>query len=467
MVVPPGVAAGHPATVEVGIRVLQAGGSAADAAVAAALAACVSESILTGLGGGGFATHFDASTGEVTCLDFFCAAPGLDGDIKARPMKPINVQFGEVFIPYGIGGASVAVPGVAAGCGEIHSRWGRLPWAEVVAPVVTLAARGVPMSGAHAEILPWLVEAMLPDQGRSAYAPSDVLLQAGDLLFHPGLADALAELAELGPQVLYTGKLAELMVDLVRGDGGALGPADLAGYQVLEVPVRTAQLGEYTICGRQDLNQAISTIASLPTDLSTMDREQSAIALATALQRGSQTDGFGDTTNVTVVDRDGNACVITTTLGMGAGLWLPGYGLHLNSMLGEEDLIIGELSPGDRIGSMMCPMVALDADGRLRMAIGSAGAARIRSALMGTLIGTLINGKDVPAAVSAARMHAVAEVVHLEPGYPPEIAETLRQAGFEVLQWGKKSHYFGGVSAIATSGAAGDPRRDGAATLLT
>ena len=101
-----GVAAGHPATAEVGLRTLAAGGSAADAAVAAMLACCVAESILTGIGGGGFATYFDAATGRVTCLDFFCSVPGLDDDLKAEPMVPIEVSFGEVPMSYMIGGAS-------------------------------------------------------------------------------------------------------------------------------------------------------------------------------------------------------------------------------------------------------------------------------------------------------------------------------------------------------------------------
>src|SRR5688572_29049238 len=184
MVVPPGVAAGHPATVEMGIRTLERGGTAADAAVAATLGACVAESIFTGLGGGGFATYYEAATRRVTCLDFFCAAPGLDGDRKAGLMRPIAVKFGEVPLPYEIGGSSVAVPGVAAGCGEIHARWGRLPWADVVEPVALLAHEGVTVPSAHAATLPALLEAMLLDQGAAAYAPHGVPLGPGDRLYH-------------------------------------------------------------------------------------------------------------------------------------------------------------------------------------------------------------------------------------------------------------------------------------------
>src|SRR4051794_32522670 len=83
-----GVAASHPATARAGLQVLRDGGTAADAAVAAVLACCVAETIFTGLGGGGFATYFEAATGTVTCLDFFCAVPGLDGDTTPGPMLP-------------------------------------------------------------------------------------------------------------------------------------------------------------------------------------------------------------------------------------------------------------------------------------------------------------------------------------------------------------------------------------------
>jgi Gamma-glutamyltransferase len=79
-----GVAAGHLATAKVGVEMLAAGGTAADAAVAATLASCVAETLLTGIAGGGYATYYDAATGAVTCLDFFVAVPGLDGDVT-RP----------------------------------------------------------------------------------------------------------------------------------------------------------------------------------------------------------------------------------------------------------------------------------------------------------------------------------------------------------------------------------------------
>ncbi|MGH8792478.1 MAG: gamma-glutamyltransferase, partial [Stackebrandtia sp.] len=137
-----GVAAGHPATTRAGLTALDAGGNAADAAVAAVMASCAAESIMTGLGGGGFATHYDSASGQVTCLDFFVAVPGVDGGGASASPTPIEVSFGGVPLEFSIGAASVAVPGVPAGCAALHRRFGRLPWSEVLAEAIRVAEEG-------------------------------------------------------------------------------------------------------------------------------------------------------------------------------------------------------------------------------------------------------------------------------------------------------------------------------------
>lgn len=462
-----GVAAGHPATAEVGLRTLAAGGSAADAAVAAMLACCVSESILTGIGGGGFATYYDAATSTATCLDFFCAVPGLDADLKPDAMVPIEVSFGDVPMNYMIGGASVAVPGVPAGAGEVHRRWGRLPWHRVVEPAITLAASGVLLPAAQARTLVSVAPALVPGEGAEIYAPGGRLLQGGDLLHHPGLDESLALLADQGPASFYTGQIGALTVEAVRDAGGCLGPADLAAYRVANVPVARARLAGNTVSARLDLNNTIATIAGLPARLATMRRGRRAVALAKALLDHGR-GRLGDTSNISVVDTDGNACVITLTLGIGSGIWVPGHGIHLNSMLGEGELITGEASPGSRMVSNMCPLVVVDSHGGLVLAAGSAGASRIRTALVSTLIHVLVDGKSTAEAIAAPRFHPVAgelpeatAVVHAEPGYPEEELTALAAADFVVNQWDHVSHYFGGVSAVGRAGSAGDPRRGG------
>ncbi|MDP9799088.1 gamma-glutamyltranspeptidase/glutathione hydrolase [Catenuloplanes nepalensis] len=463
--VPPAVAAGHPATAEAGLRALAAGGTAADAAVAAVLASAATESIFTGLGGGGFAIWYDAATRDVTCLDFFCAVPGLDGDVTAGEMMPTEVAFGAVPVTYSIGGASVAVPGVPAGTGEVHRRWGTLPWSRVVEPATLLARTGVPLPAEHAHTLIGCGPALSYGAGEVVYRPEGRYLNAGERLFHPGLEAAMTELADEGPSVFYTGRFAKLMVDAVRATGGALGPADLAAYRVRELPVHQAPLAGQRVLARHDLNRLVATIGTLPAGLATLPRPDRAVAVARALaDPGPQR--LGDTTNVAAVDAHGNACVITTTLGLGAGVWLPGLGVHLNSMLGEAELVTAGLAPGSRMSSMMCPLVVLDDAGGLVLAGGSAGASRIRTALIHTLIATLIDGLDMPAAIARPRFHVVGDEVHAEAGVPEDELAAMEAAGLPVNRWDHLSHYFGGTSAIGRSGAAADPRRGGIAALL-
>ena len=184
-----GVAAAHPATAEVGCRSCETGGTAADAAVAAVLTCCVAETIYTGLGGGGFATYFDAATGEVTCLDFFVSVPGTDGDRQPGPMVAVDVFFGGVPQVYSIGGASVAVPGVPAGCGEVHRRWGRLPWEDVVAPAAALARTGVVLPAAQARTLVSCAPALAYGEGAACYTPNGKLLRGRRPAVPPGPGD--------------------------------------------------------------------------------------------------------------------------------------------------------------------------------------------------------------------------------------------------------------------------------------
>ncbi|GIE96177.1 gamma-glutamyltransferase [Paractinoplanes rishiriensis] len=460
--IPAGVSASHPATARAGLQVLRDGGTAGDAAVAAVLACCVAETIFTGLGGGGFATYFDAATGEVTCLDFFTAVPGLDDDCRAGPMIAVDVFFGGLPQVYSIGGASVGVPGVPAGCGEVHRRWGRLPWAEVVSPAISLAKTGVPTPEAHARTLDACAPALAWGEGAAVYTPNGRRLAGGDLLFHPGLATALDALALNGPSIFYTGDFAPIVVDTVRRAGGVLGPRDLAEYRVLETPVDHAELGGYRVRARHDLNRTVDTIGGLPADLT---RPHRAPGVAAAL-RDQGRQRIGDTTNISVVDPDGNACVITTTLGLGSGVWLPGLGINLNSMLGEGELITDDMRPGRRMSSNMCPLVVIDPDGRLAVAAGSAGASRIRTALIDTLLGVLIDGLDMTEAIARPRFHVVDDTVHAEFGYPRAELAALDQAGWRIKQWPDLNHYFGGVTAVGQAGAAGDPRRAGVGLLL-
>jgi gamma-glutamyltranspeptidase/glutathione hydrolase len=173
----------------------------------------------------------------------------------------------------------------------------------------------------------------------------------------------------------------------------------------------------------------------------------------------------GDTTNISVVDHDGNACALTSSLGLGSGDFIPGFDLHLNSMLGEADLLRGRLEPGARMQSMMAPLLAFD-DG-LSLVAGAAGGTRLRTALITVVAGILDEGLAAADAVERPRFHASPDVINAEPGVDEAALETLQARGLNVRRWQAPHHYFGGVSVVSRAGAAGDPRRSGTASTAS
>jgi gamma-glutamyltranspeptidase/glutathione hydrolase len=199
-------------------------------------------------------------------------------------------------------------------------------------------------------------------------------------------------------------------------------------------------------------------LSGVPAALARLDPAGGPDALLAALE---SSDADGDTTNLTVVDAEGNACVVTTSLGLGSGDWLPGLDLHLNSMLGEADLLRGTLEPGARVGSMMAPTLAFDGDG-LELAIGAAGGTRLRTALLAVATAVLHDGLEMQAAVDLPRFHPAGEVVNAEPGVDEAWLASLETAGRVVRRWPARHHYFGGVSAVGRRGGGADPRRSGA-----
>src|SRR5215210_5000721 len=155
------VAAGHPATTAAGVEILEEGGSAADAVVAAVLASCVAETVMTGLLGGGHAVYFDAASGRARNLDCFVAVPGIGADSQSGgELLELDVPFGAELVHYAVGPASCGVPGLAAGLGALWREYGRLPWATLTSPALELARRGVDFPPAHAACLAMLAPVM-------------------------------------------------------------------------------------------------------------------------------------------------------------------------------------------------------------------------------------------------------------------------------------------------------------------
>jgi gamma-glutamyltranspeptidase/glutathione hydrolase len=455
------VAAGHPATVEAGVEILEAGGSAADAAVAASLASCVAETVMTGLLGGGHGVHYDAAAGRAANLDCFVAVPGLGAERREVQLLELDVPFGAELVHYAVGPASCGVPGLPAGLEALWREHGRLEWARLVEPALRLARDGVEFPPAHAACLEMLAAVMTMDEGARIYSPRGSLLAAGERLEQPGLVRTLELVADEGARSVYDGSIAAALLELVEERGGLLTRADLAAYEARwDEPVELDYAGMRFLT-RAGLSGLPETLARLP-QLRGRPEPERVLALAGALDGDER---VGETTNLVTLDADGNACVLTTSLGLGSGDFVPGLDLHLNSMLGEADLVRGELEPGERMGSMMAPSLALDGD-RVALAAGAAGGTRLRSALVQVVAGVLAEGLAPQDAVDRPRVHPAAGRAQLEPGFEEETVAALETAGYAVRIWPARHHYFGGVSLVTPSGSAGDPRRSGGSAVL-
>ena len=284
--------------------------------------------------------------------------PGLGGQ-RAGSGVEIEVIFVGQKMPYEIGPATVAVPGVPAGAHHLWRTWGRLRWAEVVEPGLE-ASYGTPFPETHARLLPRVAAAMAVGDGSIVYRRADgSYLQAGDPLRHPDHHRAY-ELLISDPTSFYHGAYADALVRAVA-DGGALEQA--GSGRLLGDRVRRRARSGWTA---SPCTPAVMILTTCSARMAAVSRAvpgdprtdpASARGLVEALRAPDQRT---ETTNIVAVDDQGDGCAITTSLGLGSGVWVDGYGVHLNSMIGEGELIRGLSEPGVRMGSMMSPLVALD-----------------------------------------------------------------------------------------------------------
>ena len=185
------------------------------------------------------------------------------------------------------------------------------------------------------------------------------------------------------------------------------------------------------------------------------------------------TDRLGSTTHLVAMDAGGLCASVTCSNGTGSGMVVPGTGVHLNNMLGEEDLNplgFHRHRPGERIGSMMSPTLILDR-GEVVAGLGSAGSNRIRSAVVQSVVNLVGHGMGPQEAIDAPRIHVEGDLVQAEPGVDRDALERLAEAGEDVFLWDHLNLFFGGVQAVTRDPASGelagggDPRRGGAVAI--
>ena len=483
------VAAGHELTAEAGARALREGGNAVDAAVAAMLTSFVAEPLLTGLGSGGYMLVAGKDT-RPTLLDFFVSAPGLGlGEHVRAELVPIDVSFGDAVQVFHVGAASCGPYGAPAGACAAIARWGSLPLADLAAPAAALARDGVALNAEQAYVAEILSDLLVSTPECSAlWAPHGRVLREGEVIVDPALGDALERLGRDGAAPFYEGDIAASVCEWVKARGGTLTPQDLASYEAIErEPARAPYRGRELLTNPPPSAGGILLAYALalldrtpgpPPDLRLVEVMEATQAERTPeFMEGLAEEGFlerflasrlGSTTHISVVDGDGLACSVTCTNGEGSGIVVPGTGLHLNNIMGEQDLSplgFHRHAPGVRMPSMMAPSVVLR-EGEVELVLGSAGSNRIRSALLQTIIGVVDHGLDAGAAVRAPRLHFEDGLVYVEPGIDPV---PLEEAGRTVARFRRLNLFFGGVQAIQRdpdtgfASGAGDPRRGGVA----
>jgi gamma-glutamyltranspeptidase / glutathione hydrolase len=489
------IAAGHPLTARRGAEVLRDGGNAVDAALGAMLASFACEPLLTSLGAGGYMLVAPPDR-EAVLLDFFVQAPGEGADPSDRAeLVPVSISFGDAVQVFNIGVASVGAYGLPAGLCEAAARFGRTPLAELVAPAARLAREGVEINRQQAYVIEILADiATSTPEASSIFAPAGAPLVEGETMRQPELADALERLGAEGAAPFYGGDIAAAIVDWVSERGGMLTVQDLAGYAVVErEPVHVAyrdrevltnpppSAGGILIARALQLLDSVDGAPDTERIVEVMERIQT--ERTPEFLAGLDDPGFADrfmgagapplgsTTHIAVLDRDGRACSVTCSNGSCSGVIVPGTGVHLNNMLGEQDLNplgFHRHPPGRRLPSMMAPTV-VRRRGVPELVLGSAGSNRIRSAILQTIIRVVDEGVRAPEAVQAPRLHFEDGIVYVEPGLD---THSLEQCGRSIARFRDRNLFFGGVQAVERDDrgefwGGGDPRRGGASETVS
>lgn len=466
------------------LAVLRAGGSAADAAITAALVAGVTAPTSSGLGGGGFALVWDHAARRPFLLDFRETAPkDLDpAPFEARPLAPPRI------------GALVGTPGEARGLYELHRRAGRKPWAELVRRAEARASAGFAASPHLANMLAYARSDLERVPGlASIYFPGGRPAVVGTTVRNPRLAETLRRLAAEGPDALYRGSVAEEIVEVARAHGGKLSLDDLAGYQVKErTPLRVRYEGHdvYTMPLPSAGGLMVAeTLRLAPADElralgfgtpayrhfvaellrgaiadrmrylgdgdfekvsleALLDEERLAQRRASiALDRTHALPRFGleggGTHHLVTSDKAGNVVALTTTVNrlFGAKLHAEQSGVVLNDQLddftSQESVKPFGLTqspnrprPLARPLSSMTPTIVVK-DGLPVLALGGSGGPAIATNVTQVLLGSLVFGQEPAAATRAERFYVPSSraTILVEKGTPEEHVRDLEQRG--------------------------------------
>jgi gamma-glutamyltranspeptidase / glutathione hydrolase len=469
------------------IRIMEAGGNAIDAAIAAAHVMGVVEPLDSGIGAGGFMIIHDAASGRTDSIDFLGTAPTRAG----YELFATNNAQGEYVIRVKgnhnqLGHRAVATPGTLRGFAEMHARYGELPMAELFTPAIELAEGGFAVSYKGALRMGRTV-AMLnhTEACRALYLKSGGEAPVeGDWLTNKDYGATLRLIAEEGERVFYEGDLAEAITAEMRAHDGFLTGEDLRNYKALWREPATGTFQGLDVATMAPPSSGSLVFAGLDALARQTPKGESETheALARAMLHMFETRrvGFGDpayvplaaaanesseTTSMCTLDVAGNAACITYSNNNHSGVVVPGTGILLNNQMAlfspwpdNPNQVVGGKRP---VSSMMPTLLARD--GKVEMAIGASGSTRIPTSLMQMLHRVLVQGKSIVEAVKEPKLHAEVESMMADEDLQPIAAPIAAKLGLDFRALPGRDTTMGVVQAIhadadGTVTAIGDPR---------
>jgi len=505
------IACGHKDTARAAEIILQEGGNAFDAAIAAYFAACVTETVLASLGGGGFfLTH--CADGKNVLYDFFSQTPINRRKIDEVDFFPFNADFGTVEQEFYIGLGAAATPGAVRGIFTVYRELCTMPMTRLVEPAFLLAKDGFTIDAFQVSFFQVMKTIFnLTDESidifgsrRSKGEP----IQEGEFFKQPDLANTLDALAREGDKLFYEGEIAHQIEKICKERGGCLNSEDLALYQTAKRPpfqikykgvkilinsppaiggiligfalklLENYKIQDIGLGTAEHINLIANVLASTnstkikicaeePKKLKTeniFDPDYMEIYKKKIYGGKLSTRG---TSHISILDNKGNMASLTISNGEGCGHIIPKTGIMLNNFLGEEDLNpIGyyRWPSNQRLISTMAPTLMMRPDGS-NYALGTGGCSRIRSAVLQVLINLIDFNMSVPDAVEMPRIHIDNDTLNIEEGYKPEEIEKIKSDFPNVKLWNKTNLYFGGVHSAMISprnvDGKGDSRRGG------
>ena len=494
------IATGSKEASETALNILKLGGNAFDAAIGAVFTSMTSEFSLTGPFGGGICIGNEKNETPFA-YDFFVDCPN---SMKTKKeFKEISVNFGKATQKFHIGKGSIAVPGNILGLIEIHNNHGTLSLEQILLPAIDYAVNGIKISSYQAYIMS-LIKPILTFEKNKLFYKKKSLIKGGDTFKNPNFGDFLKIILNKGPEYFYNGDGLNHIMDFL-GDSSCLSANDFQEYKVNKrnpISIKFKEHEIYTnpapayggtliifilellkdkekiypidiikgmnlatrarneVCRNPENENEIQSIL----DINFIERYKRLFSNE-IFEFSSENQGFGSTTHVSVLDRDGNAASITTTNGEGCGRIIPKYGIMMNNMLGEVDLNpygFHNWNTKRRLPTMMSPMIAIK-DNKTKFVLGSGGSNRIRSANTQVILNLLCHKMNLKDAIDLPRFHLENTTLYSEPNIL--IPDNRLRKKLTINQFDEKNLFFGGVNAVSDSEAIGDSRRGGSGII--